>query len=279
MHTAIPAVIVTYNAALQSATVQPVIRQRVDDVLLNREVPDVAPIPPLANVPVVWPSGLTWSSIGPLTPGDPVTLVFVERSTDEWRATGNPDNIAQDARRFDIADAVCYPGGRAFNPANAVTGPRLVNDFDPVAMVYGTTVPAGIKLGGSSAIDFVLKGTIFEADLLTFLNAFGVWLSNTSTWLTATGAFQGAFSTWLVAFQALLVALANPAAIGAWLPAVRAAAGVMSTATGIFQTALTTWTTATTTFGTATSTFTTAGATFTTTVSGGAHRSLKVLVQ
>lgn len=182
VHTCMPATVVAYNPALQSATVQPVFRQRVDDVTLNREIPDLAPIPPIANVPVVWPSGLTWSVIGPLAPGDPVTLVFAERSTDEWRATGVPATVPQNARRFDLADAVAIPGGRAFLPGP--TGPKLPTAFDPVAVVMATDVPAGIKIGGSVAIDAALKGTIFEVDLLALVTALEVFVTGLTTAVT-----------------------------------------------------------------------------------------------
>lgn len=171
MHTSMPAVVVTYNQVLQTATVQPVIRQRVDDVALDIERPDITPIPPLSNVPVVWPSGLTWAITGPLVPGDPVTLVFSERSTDEWRAGGITDNIAQDARRFDLADAVAIPGGRSVLGVLAPTAPKGPTTVDPVAVVISTSVPAGIKLGGNTATDFALKGTAFEIDLAIFLAA------------------------------------------------------------------------------------------------------------
>lgn len=185
VHTALPAVIVTYNQVLQSATVQPVIRQRVDDPVLDIQRPDLTPIPPISNVPIVWPSGATWSDTAPLVPGDPVTLLFVERSTDEWRSTGLVDNIPQDARRFDISDAVAIPGGRSLNPASGTTSPLGATKVDPVARVIGTSVPGGIKLGSNVAIDAALKGTLFEADLLTYMVAMEIFITATSVAVTA----------------------------------------------------------------------------------------------
>lgn len=204
IHTAMPAVVVVYDQTTQKATVQPVIRQRVDDVLLDIQRPDLAPIPPISNVPVIWPSGLTWAHTGPLAPGAPVTLVFVERSTDEWRAVGAPDGIAQDARRFDLADAVAFPGGRSFNPLAATTGPIGATLVDPAAQVIGTTILGGVKLGSNVAVDGVLKGTLFEADLLAKLAAEEIFITGVSTATTAAqiAALAVTYLPSLVAFKA-----------------------------------------------------------------------------
>jgi hypothetical protein len=171
VHTSFPATVVAYDPTTQKATVQPALRSRIDDPLLDRERPELTPPPPINNVPVVWPSGggvaSPWSLHGPLAPGDPVTVLVAERSTDEWRTLGAVDNTPLDARRFDLSDAVAIPGGRSFNPS-APTGPLGVGAVDPVAAVLAGTL---VKLGGSTAIEALVTGTTFIADLLVFVIA------------------------------------------------------------------------------------------------------------
>jgi hypothetical protein len=210
VHTAIPATVVVYNPALQSASVQPVLRARIDDVLLDAERPDIAPIPPIPNVPIVWPSGFggAWSITGPLLPGDPVVVVVAERSLDEWKTTGAPDIAAQDARRFDLSDAFAIPGGRHFNPAIPTSGPLDPTAIDPAAVVIRGVL---VKLGsGPAAIHQLLHGETFEADL----------------------------ATWLTALDLLLDALAAPGAPAAWVPVVQLAAQTFQTAHATFAAAV-----------------------------------------
>jgi hypothetical protein len=210
LHTAFPATVVTYNPALQSATVQPVIRSRIDDVLLDLERVDAVPPPPIPNVPIMWPSGAAaaWSIHGPLLPGDPVLVVVAERETDVWRTTGAPDVVPLDARRFDLSDAFAIPGGRHFNPAIPTSGPLPVEAVDPVAVVIRGVL---VKLGsGPAAIHQVLHGETFEADLLT----------------------------WLSALDTLLAVMATPGAPAAWVPAVVAATATFQGAQAAFKATL-----------------------------------------
>ena len=171
VHTAFPATVVVYNPALQSATVQPVLRSRIDDPLLDAERPDIAPPPPIPNVPIVWPSGAAaaWSIHGPLLPGDPVLVVIAERETDVWRTTGAPDVAPLDARRFDLSDAFALPGGRHFNPTIPTSGPLPVEAVDPLALVLRGTL---VKLGsGPAAIHPIPHGDLLVAALATFATA------------------------------------------------------------------------------------------------------------
>lgn len=221
VHTTIPGTVVAYDPILQRATVQLSIRQRRADPLLDIERPALLPTPPIPNVPVVWPSGSQvvggWSIHGPLVTGDPVTVVFAERSTDEWRTTGAPDNVPLHARRHAYTDAIAIPGGRAFNPAVVPTAPLSVDAAQLAAVVISVGLPTTLKLGGGLAVDAVIKGTTF--------------IAATSTWVTATKAFADAVSTG-----------SPPADLGTlvtWAGVVHTAAGVWSAATATYLAALT----------------------------------------
>ena len=122
VYTATPATIVTFNTATQSATVQPILRARVQDPDTGETTPDTAPPPPIPNVPVLFPSGggRQAAVTFPLAAGDPVLLVFSDRSLDEFKSTGRRDVTPQDPRRRSYSDAIAIPGGpRAFQGSGA----------------------------------------------------------------------------------------------------------------------------------------------------------------
>jgi hypothetical protein len=88
LHTAFPAKVVAYDAALQVVDVSPA---------LLREVPtDVAREPwayealpdPLVHVPILWPRGGGFALTFPLAVGDWVLVVCAEQATLLWRQTG-----------------------------------------------------------------------------------------------------------------------------------------------------------------------------------------------
>jgi len=110
-HTAEPGRIVSYDAETQTCTVQPVIRGRfvdADDGSSSYQLP-----PPIPNTPVAFPAGGGASITWPLERGDFVTIIYAERSLDEWQATAGSDNIPQDTRRHDRTDAIVVPALRS----------------------------------------------------------------------------------------------------------------------------------------------------------------------
>ena len=174
VHVSLPATVVTYDPATQKATVQVAIRPRVDDPILGTERPALEPTAPIPNVPVLWPSSSQGALTFGLVPGDPVTLLVQERSTDEWRITGLPDNAPLDSRRFNLSDAIVLPGGRSFNPAAGPSAPLLVGtEVDPLgATVLASAVPlAGVKLGSAAAVQSVVLGEVLTTMLAAFAGA------------------------------------------------------------------------------------------------------------
>lgn len=201
VHVSLPAVVVSYDPASQRATVQPVIRGRFRDPVTGREAPDPSLPPPIPNLPVVWPSGhggdvsLTMG----LEKGDPVTLVVQERSTDEWRASGRTDNAPLDGRRFDLSDAVVYPGGRTFAPGPRGPLPSSAWAADGGPVLAGTAARP-VRLGGSGANQRVIQGDAFIGDLDAMLGAFETFLNACSLAVDAAqiAAAAGAFLPYVV---------------------------------------------------------------------------------
>lgn len=73
VHTSIPARVKSYLAPLQQCSVEPVI----------------AGMPPLEDVPVLWPRGGGYFIHLPLAAGDHVLVVFCEQDFSPWRLSGS----------------------------------------------------------------------------------------------------------------------------------------------------------------------------------------------
>lgn len=87
LHTALPGRVQSYDAATQTADIEPMIKRGVptggeeDEVALET-------LPVLPSVPILFPSGGQCFVTFPLAVGDPVLIVFCERDTSQFRGTG-----------------------------------------------------------------------------------------------------------------------------------------------------------------------------------------------
>lgn len=163
VHTCLPGTIASYDEATQTATIAPAVKfkyRKADGTIEN-----YAP-PAIPKVPIAFPGGEGWSITWPLAAGDPVTLVFAERSLDEWRTVRGSAHEARDVRRFDLTDAIAIPGGRS--PAD----PLPAEGYDPAALVIRGTL---IKLGSSAASDFVALSSLTDAALAQLAAVFDAW--------------------------------------------------------------------------------------------------------
>lgn len=174
MHTALPGVVVSYDATKQTISAQVVIQSRykqADGTL-------VAYTPPvISNIPVAFPSGGSWSITWPLAAGDPVVLVFAERSLDEWKATGNSESTPAHLRRFDLSDAIAIPGAQA--PAS----PLEATAYDASAMVIAGDL---IKMGSSAASAWIALASLVDARLAAMVAAHNAHVHATGVGPTAT---------------------------------------------------------------------------------------------
>lgn len=170
-----PGVITAFDATKQTATVQPVIRtsEQIDEEFINT-------LPaPVANAPIMYPSGGGFAITWPLSKGDRVVLVVCDRSIEEWSAEGNSDITPQDPRQNDLTDALVYPGTRpagkplTFLPA----GDALVLGHDSVNGARLKLTSSTVALGTPavelvSEVDALLTEVIaLEAALATFSGA------------------------------------------------------------------------------------------------------------
>lgn len=150
-------VVTAYSHEKQRATVRSIVKpgRRQRDGSIVRYVGK-----PIANVRVIFPAGdglegvaLTW----PLVAGDRVLVVHLERSHDEYHATGSDSVSPQDPRRFDATDAVCLPGFLSF--AKALGAAAI--DNDAVVLSFGTA----LKLGSSASARHVAIAEEVEAEI------------------------------------------------------------------------------------------------------------------
>lgn len=177
MAACLPAKVLTYNPVDQTATVKPAITGRYHDPELEALIP--APLPVIAKVPVAFPSGGGFSITWPLLPDDDVLLVFADRSLDEWKSTGLPENLPADTRRFDLTDAIAIP---AVKPPVRPISPAGV--FASAMVIHG----ADIRLGSSAAASPVALAPLLSA----FLATLKLWLDgHTHTGVTTGGGISG----------------------------------------------------------------------------------------
>ncbi len=153
VHTSLPGVVVSYDEATQTATVRPSVRFKFKDA--DGVIQAYDP-PAIANVPVAFPRSGAFSITWPIAAGDTVTLWFSERSLDEWKSVAGSTHEARDVRRFDLSDAVAYPGG--YSPADALAS----SAYAAAALVIKA---AEIRLGSSAATNYVALANLVLAEL------------------------------------------------------------------------------------------------------------------
>ena len=120
VHTCIPAVIETYSGhAERKAKVKPMIKLRTSK---NR----VISIPPIENVPVIFPSSSNFNMLYPLQKGDGVLLLVSEMSLGNFLNATN-EQEADDMNRFALTDCIAIPGLWSF--PNVPTAPENDTDF------------------------------------------------------------------------------------------------------------------------------------------------------
>ena len=152
--TSLPAAVVAYDPATQTATVKPTVSGRYHDPETDTLIP--FPLPTLTGVPVMFPSGTGYALTWPLVPGDTVLIVICDRSLDEWKSTGAPENIPQDVRRFDLSDAVAIPSVRPSTKPIPATG------WSALGVVLEG---ASIQLGSSAAVSPAAEQPTFLREL------------------------------------------------------------------------------------------------------------------
>lgn len=122
LHVALPGRIVSFDPCTQTASVQPLIEQ----ILQNDQA---APLPMLTDVPVQFPRGGAFVMTFPVTPGDECLIIFAERCIDGWFASGQ-SSIPLDYRLHDLSDGFALVGFSSL--------PRAIPDYAMDAVMMRT---------------------------------------------------------------------------------------------------------------------------------------------
>lgn len=118
LHTALPAIVISFNPDERTITAQPTI-QRVFADGMGLSGPQNLPV--CLDVPVLFMSAGGYEITYPIVEGDECLLIFSERCIDSWFATGDP-SPPDDYRKHDLSDAF------------AIVGPRSLARKKPVPM-------------------------------------------------------------------------------------------------------------------------------------------------
>lgn len=153
VHTAIPGSIVAYDKTQRKAVVKPLITMK------TRNDEDVI-IPPIQNVPVIFPSSSSFSLVFPLLPGDGCLILFSETGIGNFLNSQGQEVLADDVTRFSLTDAICLPGLFPFSVSAKKVSEQNKIEIDELGQMK-------IFTGTQSFV----KGEVLEGLLNTFLSA------------------------------------------------------------------------------------------------------------
>jgi hypothetical protein len=181
MRVAIPAEVISFDEAVQTVSVQPLIQEKV----ISRADGTViwTPLPVINDVPVLFPQAGNFILTMPIQPGDVVQLLINDLCLDAWYENGGQQNW-MDRRRHDLSDAVAIPGLNAKPQAEAIAAVqtdaaefrtkdrtqyvRLEDDQMIVKSGNNTTITIG-----ENSVSINQNGTLFSmaSNTITMQNA------------------------------------------------------------------------------------------------------------
>ena len=157
LHTAMPGIIQSFDAARMTCTIQPAIRGAI--IAPNGRA-EAADLPLLVDCPVVFPGGGGYILTYPLKTGDEALIVIAERCIDAWWQSGGVQAAAE-YRLQDLSDGFVIPGPRSQPHVVAggvgMAGAELRTDS-------GTTV---LRLKGTTVELVAPGGVTFDTPTLT----------------------------------------------------------------------------------------------------------------
>lgn len=160
IHTAIPARVLSYDAAKQTVSVQPVVKDVYhvsDGTLQTRSYPTIP------SVPVAFIRGGGYFFTVPIEEGDTGMLIFNELPIDRWRSTGQESHPV-DARRHGLKGAVFFPCVRPRAQALTETG---VDDHMVLGKEGGCQVhvkPDEVNLDGGPSATAIAIAQLVQAE-------------------------------------------------------------------------------------------------------------------
>lgn len=160
LHTALPGIIVAFDAVKQTASVQSTISRVAHD-------DSATPLPLCVDVPVHFPGGSGYVLTFPVAPGDECLLVFSERAIDGWFESGEV-TPPTDYRLHDLSDGFALVGFRS--------QPKKITNFSTSAVeLRSEDASTKISLSSNGGIVNQTPGgsTVLTNDGQYYINAPG----------------------------------------------------------------------------------------------------------
>lgn len=181
LRVALPGKVKSYDAAKQSAHVQPILKQTYVD---ENDVEQSVAFPVIPNVPVMFPGAGGFRITFPLAAGDDVLLVFSDYGLDKYLSNGGATVDPVALHQHALVDAIAIPGLHPFNkPWAGASTSNMTLGADGGPQVHLT--PSSINLGAAAAHEAMVLGTTYRAAESTFFAALGVAMGVISTYAGA----------------------------------------------------------------------------------------------
>lgn len=162
--TALPAIVQSFDAALQTVTVQPAVRGTVRRQDGSRAAIE---LPVLPGVPVIFPGGGGYTLTFPIQPGDECIVVIASRCIDSWWLAGGIQDPA-DVRMHDLSDgfAVFAPRSKPRVLPAVSTGTVQLRSDAGVMYVEIDTPTQQIMLKSPRLVTIDAPHTVMTGDLV-----------------------------------------------------------------------------------------------------------------
>jgi hypothetical protein len=180
IHVSLPGIVTEYDSTTQVATVQLAIQLKGQDG-------EYESLPPIAEVPVLWPGAAAGFLHVPLVAGDAVLVVFSEEDYSGWYETGSVSAPVVQARH-DL-HAVAIPGLRRRGQGFSATGGHV------------TVASTGnLHLGSDAATAAVALAPAVTSQLADLKTAINGWVPVPND---GGAALKAALSSWLASSSAV----------------------------------------------------------------------------
>lgn len=126
LRVAIPAIIESFDAGKQTASVQPAITENIQ---VGEEATKSIKLPILTDIPICFPRAGGYSITLPVKKGDECLLVFADMCIDGWWQSGGVQD-QMETRRHDLSDAFAILG--------TTSQPRKIADYSTEKMQIRT---------------------------------------------------------------------------------------------------------------------------------------------
>ena len=119
-HYALPGIVVSFDKATQTASIQPALRRRKGNENIQ--------LPILQDVPVYFMGGKSGGVTFPVASGDECLVVFADACIDAWFQNGTVSNVIS-VRQHDYSDGFAFVGFRSL--------PNKLTDFPDEPAFWG----------------------------------------------------------------------------------------------------------------------------------------------